>query len=87
MTQQSPLTPLAILLQVMRDKWDAGDHEGAVAIAKVAAPYMHSRQRPASAANPTSLEVDRLSDAELSLQLAEARRRERPTSDDPQQPD
>ena len=85
-TPQDPLTPLAILLQAMRDKWEAGDHEGAVAIAKVAAPYMHSRQRAAPTAN-SSLEVHRLSDAELSLRLAEARSRDCATPDDPRQPD
>lgn len=37
------LSPLSILLTVMRQRWKAEDVEGAVALARVAAPYMHGR--------------------------------------------
>lgn len=37
------LSPLYVLLTVMRQRWEAGDLEGAVALAKIAAPYMHGR--------------------------------------------
>ena len=43
------LSPLSVLLTVMRQRWAAGDLEGAVALAKVAAPYMHGK---APAARP-----------------------------------
>ena len=39
----SGATPLHILLSVMRSKWAANDIDGAVALAKVAAPYMHPK--------------------------------------------
>ena len=37
------LSPLFVLLTVMRQRWDTGDFGGAVALAKLAAPYMHGR--------------------------------------------
>ena len=37
------LTPLHILLLVMRRKWREGDLDGAVALAKIAAPYLHPK--------------------------------------------
>lgn len=43
------LTPLHILLSVMRQKWRDGDLDGAVALAKTAAPYLHAKM-PASRA-------------------------------------
>ena len=39
----SEITPLHILLSVMRKKWEADDWDGAVALAKVVAPYMHPK--------------------------------------------
>ena len=44
------LSPLYVLLTVMRQRWEAKDLDGAVALAKVAAPYLHGRaavSRPA----------------------------------------
>ena len=38
------LLPLDVLLRTMRRKWDEGDHDGAVTLARIAAPYLHSRQ-------------------------------------------
>lgn len=35
--------PLFVLLTVMRERWKDGDTDGAVALAKLAAPYMHGR--------------------------------------------
>ena len=35
--------PLYVLLEVMRRRWKIGDLEGAVALAKVAAPYLHGK--------------------------------------------
>ena len=37
------LTPLQVLLRVMRQKWCDGDIDGAVALAKIAAPYLHPK--------------------------------------------
>jgi len=37
------LSPLHILLLVMREKWKNGDKDGAVALAKIAAPYLHPK--------------------------------------------
>jgi hypothetical protein len=44
-------TPLHVLLLVMRQKWREGDVDGAVALAKIAAPYLHGKvpaARPAA---------------------------------------
>lgn len=38
-----PDTPLAILLTRMREKYAARDYDGAEALARVAAPYVHPR--------------------------------------------
>lgn len=35
--------PLYVLLTVMRQRWEEKDYDGAVALAKLAAPYMHGR--------------------------------------------
>lgn len=37
------VSPLYILLTVMRRRWADEDADGAVALAKVAAPYLHGR--------------------------------------------
>ncbi len=44
-------TPLHVLLLVMRQKWREGYLDGAVALAKIAAPYLHAKvpaTRPAA---------------------------------------
>jgi hypothetical protein len=55
------LTPLNILLLVMRQKWRDGDLDGAVALAKIAAPYLH----PKVPATRPSGELAGVSDDEL----------------------
>ena len=45
-------TPLEVLLGVMNRKWADGDEDGAVQLAKAAAPYVHPR---ASARGPVDL--------------------------------
>ena len=57
----SDITPLYILLSVMRKKWKADDLDGAVALAKVAAPYMHPK---VPAARPVG-DLSGVSDDEL----------------------
>ena len=54
-------SPLFVLLTVMRQRWDAGDQEGAVALARFAAPYLHGR---AAVARPMG-ELAGVSDDEL----------------------
>lgn len=36
-------TPLAIILATMHRKYADGDHDGAVALARIAAPYLHPK--------------------------------------------
>ena len=36
-------SPLSILLNIMRRKFDIGDFDGAMTAARIAAPYVHSR--------------------------------------------
>lgn len=54
-------SPLHVLLCVMRRKWRDGDEDGAVALAKAAAPYVHPR---APAARPIP-DLSQVSDDEL----------------------
>ena len=37
------ITPLEVMLQAMRQRWGAGDVDGAVQVAEKAAPYLHAR--------------------------------------------
>ena len=37
------LTPLDVLLNAMRQHWEKGDTQEAVALAKAAAPYVHAK--------------------------------------------
>lgn len=55
------VTPLQILLSAMRRKWKEQDEAGAVALAKIAAPYMHAK---VPAARP-SADLSGVSDDEL----------------------
>lgn len=43
------VSPLTVLLTAMRRRWEANDEPGAVALARVAAPYLHGRVSPARA--------------------------------------
>jgi hypothetical protein len=54
-------SPLLVMLTVMRRKWRDGDEEGAVALAKAAAPYVH----PRAPAARTSPDLSQVSDDEL----------------------
>lgn len=54
-------SPLHVLLTVMRRKWRDGDEDGAVALAKAAAPYVHPK---VPSARP-SMDLAQVSDDEL----------------------
>ncbi len=54
-------SPLHVMLTVMRRKWRDGDEDGAVALAKVAAPYVH----PKAAAVRPSNDLAQVSDDDL----------------------
>jgi hypothetical protein len=60
----SNLTPLGIILKTMRARYSGGDVDGALALAKIAAPYMHPRMTSttpaASLADLTDAELDAL---------------------------
>lgn len=64
------LLPLAILLALMREKWAAGDGDGAAELARAAAPYLHPRRASVAAFAPVDVELHRASDAELARRLA-----------------
>jgi hypothetical protein len=68
-----PSTPLSVLLRVMREKWLAGDHDGAAELARAAAPYIHARQSSSKNPADTAKEAHRLNDVELATLLALAR--------------
>ncbi len=51
-------TPLHVLLWVMRRKWKAEDYEGAVALAKIAAPYLHGKVPASPAVNDLGRALD-----------------------------
>ena len=75
MHDEEEWSPLAVLLRAMRAKWEQADIDGAVAIARVAAPFVHAQQRPGLARTGNDPELRLVSDAELSDRLAKARRR------------
>jgi glutathione S-transferase len=74
---QAPNTPLSVLLTLMREKWLAGDKDGAADLARAAAPYMHPRIATNARQTEKILEVHLLSDAELTRQLDILAERER----------
>lgn len=78
------LTPLAILLRCMREKWEEGDRTEAVRLASIAAPYLHPRVK--SSAADARVELCQLSDVELAQRLDVARTRGSATEADPKQP-
>ncbi len=57
-----PGSPLDILLTVMRDRFEKHDFDGAVAIAKAVAPYVHPKASTRAAAGGT---IDTLRDHQL----------------------
>ncbi len=57
----STITPLALLLAMMRERYDAKDFEAAITLAKVAAPYLHPR---ASTSTPAT-DLAAIHDADL----------------------
>lgn len=65
-TGQAAPSPLVILLETMRAKYADGDIDGAVALARIAAPYLHPRIPAAMpVADPSAEELAMLSDADL----------------------
>lgn len=54
-------SPLHVMLTVMRRKWRDGDEDGAVTLAKIAAPYVHAK---VSSARPNT-DLAQVSDDEL----------------------
>ena len=55
-------TPLQVMLSLMRTKWDAEDWDGAAALARQAAPYVHAR---AVSHQRNSPDLSQLTDDEL----------------------
>jgi len=61
-------TPLDILIAVMHRRWDAGEEDGAVEIARIAAPFLHPRRATPERGDTQAAALpapERLSDAEL----------------------
>jgi len=76
-------TPLAVLLTTMREKWAAGDRDGAAILARAAAPYLHPRLAAVTNTQLANLEPEKLTDAELAERLACVEARTRETEGDP----
>ena len=55
------ITPLDLIVKTMRQRYRDMDYAGAVALARIAAPYLHSRPR---AATPPA-ELAAMTDADL----------------------
>jgi len=62
-------SPLHVMLTVMRRKWREGDEDGAVALAKAVAPYVHPK---AAAARPAN-DLAQVSDDDLDELVAQGR--------------
>ena len=54
-------TPLSLLLILMRKRYNGGDYDGAIDLAKIAAPYLHPRV-PSS---PPAADLATMPDADL----------------------
>lgn len=54
------LTPLHVLLDAMRRRWAAGDEDGAIALAKAAAPYVHPRAQARATPDMQDMDDDEL---------------------------
>ncbi len=59
-TPTTPISPLDLILTTMRKRLCNGDTDGAIALALLAAPYLHPR-----AANAPSTDLADTSDADL----------------------
>ena len=65
-TNTAAPSPLAILLETMRARYADGDIDGAIALARIAAPYLHPHvPATAPAADPTAEDLAAFSDADL----------------------
>ena len=42
----SQLSPLALILKEMHRRYDGGEHDAAMSLARIAAPYVHPRVQP-----------------------------------------
>ncbi len=62
-------SPLHVMLTVMRRKWREGDEDGAVALAKAVAPYVHPKAAAARACN----DLAQVSDDDLDELVAQGR--------------
>jgi hypothetical protein len=71
--QVAELSPLEVMRAVMRERFRAGDHAGALAAAAVAAPYVHARLAM-SEVNVHHSTANR-SDAEIAVEIEALRRR------------
>ncbi len=55
------VSPLDVLLTLMREKWADGDKDEAASLAKAAAPYLHGKAPPAGPAkHPSQMTDDEL---------------------------
>ena len=53
-------SPLDVLLSAMNRRWAEGDEDGAVALAKAAAPYVHPRAQARASAELSGMDDDEL---------------------------
>jgi hypothetical protein len=67
------MSPLGVLLFVMRERMAAGDREGAVLVATAAAPFCHPRLT-SSDLRVTNTDAER-SDSDILAELAELKRK------------
>ena len=68
-------TPLDVLEHAMWDKWEKGEMDAAVKIARIAVPYRHARLQAIAQPRRARTDLQLLDDDELLERLAEARRR------------
>jgi hypothetical protein len=78
----APTSPLEVLLTLMRKKWLAGDRDGAAALARSAAPYIHHRLASITRKPGELSEPRLLSDAELKRLLEQLAGGESATRED-----
>lgn len=75
------LSPLDVILEAMRLKWQKGEHDAAVSLAKTAVPYVHRKVN--GIREDSGAPIEGLSDEEL-IQLATGGGRTGDTPEDPE---
>jgi hypothetical protein len=72
--ESTGMTPLQVMVAIMREAYDAKDHEKALDAASKAAPYIHAKLSSSSVDLNVKRDIEEYSDAELIALAVQAAR-------------